>query len=88
MSIIVDHVFFQHKDCVNTEEYALNDINLEIKDGEFVGIIGQTGSGKSTLTQHLNGLVKATSGHIYYNGEDIYDEKFSMKKIFMPKIIR
>lgn len=46
-----------------------------------MGLIGHTGSGKSTLTQHLNGLVKATSGHIYYNGEDIYDEKFSMKKL-------
>ena len=63
------------------EQHALFDVNFEIQDGEFVGIIGHTGSGKSTLTQHLNGLVKATSGHIYYNGEDIYDEKFSMKKL-------
>ena len=63
------------------EQHALFDVNFEIQDGEFVGIIGHTGSGKSTLTQHLNGLVKATSGHIYYNSEDIYDEKFSMKKL-------
>ena len=63
------------------EQHALFDVNFEIQDGEFVGIIGHTGSGKSTLTQHLNGLVKATSGNIYYNGEDIYDEKFSMKKL-------
>lgn len=81
MSIIVDHVFFQHKDCINTEEYALKDINLEIKDGEFIGIIGQTGSGKSTLIQHLNGLEKATSGTIYYNGEDIYAKDYSLKQL-------
>lgn len=81
LSIIVDHVFFQHKDCVNTEEYALNDINLEIKEGEFVGIIGQTGSGKSTLIQHLNGLEKATRGRIYYNGEDIYAKDYPLKQL-------
>lgn len=81
MSIIVDHVCFQHKDCVNTEEYALKDINLEIKDGEFIGIIGQTGSGKSTLIQHLNGLEKATSGTIYYNGEDIYAKDYPLKQL-------
>ena len=46
-----------------------------------MGIIGHTGSGKSTLAQHLNGLLKATSGHIYFNGEDIYDKDFSMKKL-------
>ena len=81
VSIIVDHVFFQHKDCVNTNEYALKDINLEIKDGEFIGIIGQTGSGKSTLIQHLNGLEKATSGTIYYNGEDIYAKDYPLKQL-------
>lgn len=81
MSIIVDHVFFQHKDCINTEEYALKDINLEIEDGEFIGIIGQTGSGKSTLIQHFNGLEKATNGTIYYNGEDIYAKDYSLKQL-------
>lgn len=81
VSIIVDHVFFQHKDCVNTNEYALKDINLEIKDGEFIGIIGQTGSGKSTLIQHLNGLEKATSGTIYYNGEDIYAKDYPLRQL-------
>lgn len=81
MSIIVDHLCFQHKDSINTEEYALKDINLEIKDGEFIGIIGQTGSGKSTLIQHLNGLEKATSGTIYYNGEDIYEKEYSLKEL-------
>lgn len=74
-------MFFQHKDCINTEEYALKDINLEIEDGEFIGIIGQTGSGKSTLIQHFNGLEKATNGTIYYNGEDIYAKDYSLKQL-------
>ena len=60
---------------------ALNDICLEIPDGQFVGIIGHTGSGKSTLVQHLNGLIKASEGHIYYNGEDIDGKDFDRKKL-------
>ncbi len=60
---------------------ALDDVCLQIPDGQFVGIIGHTGSGKSTLVQHMNGLLKATSGHIYFNGEDIYDRDFEMKKL-------
>lgn len=63
------------------EQYALKDVNLTICDGEFIGLIGHTGSGKSTLTQHLNGLLKATSGDILYNGESIYSEKYSMKTL-------
>ena len=63
------------------EVNALKNINLTIKDGQFIGIIGHTGSGKSTLIQHLNGLIKATSGEIYFNGEDIYDNDFDMKKL-------
>ena len=57
------------------EQHALFDVNFEIQDGEFVGIIGHTGSGKSTLIQHLNGLIKASSGALYYNGENMYEEK-------------
>ena len=60
---------------------ALDDVCLQIPDGQFVGIIGHTGSGKSTLVQHMNGLLKATSGHIYFGGEDIYDKDFRMKKL-------
>lgn len=56
-------------------------MNFEIQDGEFVGIIGHTGSGKSTLIQHLNGLIKASSGALYYNGENIYEDKYDMKKL-------
>jgi len=60
--------------------HALKDINIEIQDGEFVGLIGHTGSGKSTLVQHLNGLIKPTEGHIYFDGQDIYAEGYSMKQ--------
>ena len=63
------------------ETEALNDVSLEIRDGEFIGLIGHTGSGKSTLIQQLNGLMRATSGDIRYNGESIYGEGFSMKDL-------
>lgn len=63
------------------EQYALKNVNLSIADGEFIGLIGHTGSGKSTLTQHLNGLLKASSGDILYNGESIYKEGYSMKAL-------
>ena len=61
--------------------HALKNINLEIREGQFIGLIGHTGSGKSTLVQHLNGLVKATSGHIYFNGEDIYAQNYDMRRL-------
>ena len=63
------------------EKHALKDINLDIYEGEFLGVIGHTGSGKSTLIQHLNGLIKATDGAIYYKGENIYAEKYDMKQL-------
>lgn len=63
------------------EQYALKNVNLTIEDGEFIGLIGHTGSGKSTLTQHLNGLLRASSGDILYNGESIYKEGYSMKEL-------
>ena len=63
------------------EQHALFDVNFEIQDGEFVGLIGHTGSGKSTLTQHLNGLLRASSGALYYNGENIYDPVYDMKSL-------
>ena len=63
------------------EQYAVKYANLTISDGEFIGLIGHTGSGKSTLTQHLNGLLKASSGDILYNGESIYKEGYSMKTL-------
>ncbi len=81
MSIKVKDVNYIYAEGTAYDIHALKDINLEIPDGQFVGLIGHTGSGKSTLVQHLNGLVKATSGRIYFNGRDIYGENFSMKDL-------
>ena len=81
MPIVLDHVNYIYSSGTAYEKHALKDINLTIPDGQFIGLIGHTGSGKSTLIQHLNGLIKATSGTIYYNGRDIYDEDFSKKEL-------
>lgn len=81
MSIIIDHVSYIYSKGNAYENMAISDINLKIEDGEFIGLIGHTGSGKSTLIQHLNGLLKATSGRIFYNGEDIYDNDYNMRKL-------
>lgn len=81
MSIKVEDLNYIYSQGTAYEIKALDNINLNIEDGEFIGIIGHTGSGKSTLIQHLNGLIKATSGAIYYNGKNIYDEDFKMKDL-------
>ena len=81
MSIKINHLTHVYNEGTTFEKIALNDVNLEIRTGEFIGLIGHTGSGKSTLTQHLNGLLKATDGDILYNGESIYREGFSMKTL-------
>lgn len=81
MSIILDHVNYVYSEKTAYEIQALKDINLKIEDGQFIGIIGHTGSGKSTLIQHLNGIMRATSGHIYFNGRDIYEEDYDMKEL-------
>ncbi|MCD8039492.1 MAG: energy-coupling factor transporter ATPase [Lachnospiraceae bacterium] len=80
MPIIIDKVSYVYEDT-GMSVRALDNINLVIPDGQFIGIIGHTGSGKSTLVQHLNGLIKATSGNIYFNGEDIYADDFDRKKL-------
>lgn len=80
MSIIVDHVSYKYNNELD-EGYAIKDINLKIEDGEFVGIIGHTGSGKSTLVQHLNGLEKATDGKLYFQGEDVYDSSYPIQNL-------
>lgn len=81
MSIILDKVNYVYSEKTAYEIQALKNISLKIEDGEFIGIIGHTGSGKSTLIQHLNGLVRATSGGIYYNGRDIYEDDYDRKKL-------
>lgn len=81
MAIIVDHVDYIYEKDTAMAVAALKDINLVIPDGQFIGLIGHTGSGKSTLVQHLNGLMKPTAGSIYYNGEDYYSDGFSMKQL-------
>lgn len=81
MGIILDKVNYIYSEETAYRIQALKDVNLEIKDGEFIGIIGHTGSGKSTLVQHINGLMKATSGSIYFNGQDIYDEDFTLREL-------
>ncbi len=63
------------------ESVAVSDVSFELKEGEFVGLIGHTGSGKSTLVQHLNGLIKPTSGSVYYNGRDVFDGEFDLKEL-------
>ena len=81
MALILDHVTYEYGRGTELLVRALNDVNLVIPDGQFIGLIGHTGSGKSTLVQHLNGLLAPTSGHIYYNGEDIHDKDFSRRRL-------
>ena len=80
MSIIVDKVNYVYSQGTAYEIQALKNINLKIEDGEFIGIIGHTGSGKSTLIQHLNGLIKPTSGDIKYQGVSIYSQGYKLKR--------
>lgn len=81
MSIKLDHVNYVYSEGTAYQKQALTDICLEIPQGQFVGIIGHTGSGKSTLVQHLNGLLTAASGKIYFEGADIYTEGYDKKKL-------
>lgn len=81
MSIILNNVSYTYGEGTAYEMQALKNVTLKIDDGEFIGIIGHTGSGKSTLIQHLNGLMKAVSGEIYFNGRDIYEEDFDLKEL-------
>ena len=81
MLIILDKVNYVYSIGSGFEMKALDDVSLTIDKGEFIGLIGHTGSGKSTLTQHLNGLLRATSGNIYYDGQNIYDKDFVMKNL-------
>lgn len=81
MGMRLEHVSYIYSPDNAFRKQALKDINLEIHDGEFIGLIGHTGSGKSTLIQHLNGLIRATEGKIYYNDQDIYASDYRMTNL-------
>jgi len=81
VQIIFDNVNYEYSIGTAFSRHAVKDISFTIQKGEFIGLIGHTGSGKSTLIQHMNGLIKATSGHIYFNGEDIYGQGYSLRQL-------
>jgi len=81
MSIKAENLNYIYNEGTSFEVYALKNVSFSINDGEFIGIIGHTGSGKSTLIQHLNGLLKANSGKLYFNGEDVYEKGYDLKKL-------
>ena len=81
MSLKLEHVTYTYNPGTAYEMHALKDISLEIPAGQFVGIIGHTGSGKSTLIQHFNGLMRPTSGIVSYKEENIWQEAYSLKRL-------
>ena len=81
MSIQIEHLTHTYGEDTTLAVKALDDITLTIPDGQFLGIIGHTGSGKSTLVQHLNGLLKGTSGRILFDGKDIYEKGYDLKEL-------
>lgn len=85
MSIILDKVSYYYDSNSRDKKRALKNINVKIDDGEMVGIIGHTGSGKSTLIQHLNGILKPSNGAYYYNGEDVHDKDYN-KALLRQKV--
>lgn len=81
MSLILDKVSYVYSEGSAYEKTALDNVSLRIDDNEFIGIIGHTGSGKSTLIQHFNGLLTPASGAIYYDGKDISDKDFNKRDL-------
>lgn len=81
MSIRVEQVSYVYNLGMATEKEALLDVSLNIEVGDFIGLIGHTGSGKSTLVQHLNGLIKPTTGNILLDGVDIHSKQISLKEV-------
>ena len=81
MSLKLEHVTYTYNPGNVYETHALKDVNLEIPSGQFLGIIGHTGSGKSTLIQHFNGLMRPTVGTVYYKDENIWQEGYSLKHL-------
>lgn len=81
MAIILNHINYIYGADTKQAIHALKDVSLKIEKGEFIGLIGHTGSGKSTLVQHMNGLLRASSGDYLYDGEDVYEKDFDMKSL-------
>lgn len=81
MSLIVNHVNYIYGENTAMQVNALTDVSFQIGEGEFIGVIGHTGCGKSTLMQLLNGILKPSSGEIYYNGQDIHDDDFDRRML-------
>lgn len=82
MSIIkTEHLTYTYSVGTPFQKTAIDDISLEIEEGQFVGVIGHTGSGKSTLIQHFNGLVKPTSGKVYIDGQNIWGEGVKIRDV-------
>lgn len=82
MSVIkTENLTYIYSQGTPFEKTAVNNVNIEIEEGELVGIIGHTGSGKSTLIQHLNGLIKPTSGKVFIDGADIHDKSVTLRNV-------
>ena len=81
MSIIVNHLDHVYNPGTVFEKKALSDVSFKVEDGEYIGLVGHTGSGKSTLISHLNALMKPTAGGVYYNGVDISSEGYNLKEL-------
>ena len=81
MSIELKNVTYTYSPGTSYEIHALKEINLNIPNGQFIGVIGHTGSGKSTLIQHLNALIRPTSGTVSYNGEDVWAENYNRRAL-------
>lgn len=81
MSIVLQNVGYVYGQGSSDEKRALKNINLEIKENEFLAVVGHTGSGKSTLIQLLNGLEKPAEGQILFHGQNIYEKGFSLKSL-------
>ena len=81
MMIKIEDLTYKYSVGTPFEKTAVDHVNLEIEGGEIIGVIGHTGSGKSTLIQHLNGLLRPTEGKVYINGVDIWEDKSKMRQV-------
>jgi energy-coupling factor transport system ATP-binding protein len=81
MSLKIDDITYVYEKGTAMSVNALDHISLEIPDGQFIGLVGHTGSGKSTFVQMLNGLLAPTTGHVYWNGQDVHEKGFDRRKL-------